>query len=630
MATLNLRATPESVAPAKLSMPRRVLLGRQLVDQGCITADQLVRALRLQLSQNAPLGEILFAEGWAKPEDVQAALAAQHGIPRVDLAQFPPDEDLCAFETAKFWLHHGVIPWRLIDGETLIATARPDRFGDVRSAICGAMGPISPVQASEEDITRSLNLRFGALLAGAAERRVDGYYSCRNWRWGPRYLPPLIFVAILTEMAIAPATSFAMLVFLAAITLTMFSVLKLLASLSHLLTTAPTVRAPARSSPLPKVSVMIPLYREREILPALVARLGRLTYPKVLLDVVLVLEENDNETRQILAATSLPPWMRVIEVPAHGKLTTKPRALNYALDFCRGEIIGIWDAEDAPACDQIERVVDRFAEAGEDVVCLQGILDYYNPRTSWRARCFSIEYASWFRVVLPGIARLGLPVPLGGTTVFLRRDKLESLGGWDAHNVTEDADLGMRLYREGYRTEMIDTVTYEEANYRAWPWVKQRSRWLKGFWVTYLVHMRDPISLWRDLGLWRFAGFQAFFLGTLCQFLLAPVLWSFWLLLLGLPHPLETSMSVGAIHLATALFIGAEIQAIIIGVIAVCRADRRFLIPAVPTLMIYFPLGALAAYKAVLELAVAPYYWDKTEHGVAPTDLVAKPRKRDG
>ncbi|MEC7257311.1 MAG: glycosyltransferase, partial [Pseudomonadota bacterium] len=235
-------------------------------------------------------------------------------------------------------------------------------------------------------------------------------------------------------------------------------------------------------------------------------------------------------------------------------------------------------------------------------------------------RCFTIEYSTWFRVILPGIARLGLVVPLGGTTLFMQREMLESLGGWDAHNVTEDADLGVRLCRAGYRTEMLDSVTYEEANCRPWAWIKQRSRWLKGFLVTYIVHMRAPLRLWRDLGTLRFLGMQAFFLGTLSQFILAPVLWSFWLFLLGMNHPLQASAS-GQIILATSgAMLLAELCSMCIAMVAVIRARRGFLIPWVPSLLLYFPLGALAAIKAVAELILAPYFWDKTEHGVAQAD----------
>ena len=187
---------------------------------------------------------------------------------------------------------------------------------------------------------------------------------------------------------------------------------------------------------------------------------------------MLVLEQHDTVTRDTIARTELPSWISVIEVPSANRLTTKPRALNYALDFCRGSIIGVWDAEDAPEPDQIEKVVTSFQDAPESVACLQGVLDYYNPKTNWISRCFTIEYATWWRMILPGVAQLGLVIPLGGTTLFFRRNILEKLCGWDAHNVTEDADLGIRLARHGYVTELIPTVTFEEANCRAWPWVK--------------------------------------------------------------------------------------------------------------------------------------------------------------
>lgn len=366
---------------------------------------------------------------------------------------------------------------------------------------------------------------------------------------------------------------------------------------------------------LPRVSVMVPLRHERRIASALIARLTRLTYPKALLDVVLVLEEDDTVTRQTLAGTNLPHWIRVVEVPASDGPTTKPRALNYALDFCRGEVIGVWDAEDEPAVDQIEQVVQRFHAAPEEVVCLQGILDYYNPRANWMARCFAIEYATWWRLFLPGVARLGHVVPLGGTTLFFRRKKLIELGGWDAYNVTEDADLGVRLARAGYRTELIPTVTMEEANCHPWRWVRQRSRWLKGFAITWAVHMRRPVQLWRDLGTYKFLGLQAFFLSALSQFALAPVFWLFWMVPLGFTHPVTPLIGSAGVTGLCAIFIGAEIVSIAMNMIAVSARSRRHLLPWAPSMMFYFPLATIAFYKALYELLLKPFFWDKTEHG---------------
>ncbi|MDU9004892.1 glycosyltransferase [Sedimentitalea todarodis] len=626
MNTQNLRLLMSRPAPIEPGRGR-LRLGKYLVDNGSITLDQLIRALHMQLTLGAPIGEILVSEGWASPADIRDALAQQYHIREVDLTLEPPDEDLCHRMPHGFWLRHRVIPWKRENGTVLIATDRPDRFEAVRMALGDTYADVRPILASGAQIEASIADRFTMAMAKAAGARVASRYSCRTWQSGNRAVLPAILFLLAVALIFAPVTVLAALSIMAIATLIMFASLKLAALAAFLFHPRHAIaskekpltgRPPARR---PKISVLVPLFREKEIAGALIRRLERLTYPKTLLDVILVLEEHDEVTRQTLAQTRLPAWMRVIRVPAHEGLTTKPRAMNYALDFCRGDIIGVWDAEDAPAPDQLEAVAARFADAPEDVVCFQGVLDYYNPRTNWLARCFTIEYASWFRVVLPGIARLGLVIPLGGTTLFFRRDKLEELGGWDAHNVTEDADLGVRLCRAGYRTELIDTVTFEEANCRPWPWIKQRSRWLKGFMVTYLVHMQSPRRLLSDLGLTRFLGLQAFFIGTLCQFLLAPVLWSFWLVLLGWFHPVHTLVSTSTATVIAGLFICAELLVFAIGITSVAAPERRFLLRWVPTMPLYFPLAAIAAYKALYELVFRPYYWDKTQHGHAPSEL---------
>ena len=617
--------SPLRIAEARGRVTRRAPrqpLGRFLVERGAITPEQLVKALHLQLGVAAPLGEILVAEGWATPEEVQNALSEQFALQQVDLATDAPDPDLCLRKTARFWLSRDAIPWRGIGGAVLIAVARPDTFETLRQELTDLYGPVLPVLAPQDQIAAAIADRFRLPLAQAAETRVAAEFSCRDQTGAMRFVPLAALAAGFFALLGLPVATIGLLSLLALTAVTLFTSLKLAAFGVHLFgprpepdrDTAPNARVPVAQRP--KVSVLVPLFKESEIAGSLIRRLSRLTYPKVLLDVVIVLEERDDVTRRALEQADLPPWMRVIEVPAVGTLTTKPRAMNYALDFCKGDIIGVWDAEDAPAGNQIERVVSRFADAPDDVVCLQGVLDYYNPQTNWIARCFSIEYASWFRVVLPGIARLGLVVPLGGTTLFFRRDKLEQLGGWDAHNVTEDADLGMRLCRAGWRTEMIDTATYEEANYRPWRWVRQRSRWHKGFMATYFVHMRRPLGLLRDLGAWRFLSFQAFFLGTLGQFLLAPFVWSFWLFLVTGRHPVTELAGASVVYGATAFLILAELLNFAIALVAADRSGRRYLMPWALTMMLYFPLATIAAYKALWELITSPFYWDKTQHGL--------------
>ncbi|MFT4917157.1 MAG: cellulose synthase/poly-beta-1,6-N-acetylglucosamine synthase-like glycosyltransferase, partial [Yoonia sp.] len=356
---------------------------------------------------------------------------------------------------------------------------------------------------------------------------------------------------------------------------------------------------------------------EKAIASQLLDRIKLIDYPRDKLDICLVMEIDDETTREALRQTTLPTWLRPILVPK-GTLKTKPRAMNYALDFARGSLVGVYDAEDAPAPDQLRKAARHFANRGDKVACLQGVLDYYNAPANWVTRCFTLEYAGWFRVGLPGLERLGLVVPLGGTTLFFRRNVLERIGAWDAHNVTEDADLGVRLARHGYRTELIATTTQEEANGRFWPWIKQRSRWLKGYAITYGVHMRDPGLLYRELGARRFWGFQILFAGTLSQFVLAPVLWSFWVMPFGIAHPMATYLQGWVLISVVGLFIISELTNMFVFALGVTKAKKMWLIRWIPTMHFYFPMAAVAAYKGFYELTCKPFYWDKTAHGILP------------
>ena len=254
-------------------------------------------------------------------------------------------------------------------------------------------------------------------------------------------------------------------------------------------------------------------------------------------------------TRDALERQALPGWVRVIPVP-DAQLRTKPRALNYAMLFARGTVVGVYDAEDAPDPDQIHRVVACFHRGPPTLACVQGVLDFYNPRTNWLARCFTIEYASWFRVILPGMQRLGLAVPLGGTTLFFRRDILDRLGGWDAHNVTEDADLGIRLARHGYYTQLLDTVTQEEANCHVLPWIKQRSRWLKGYAVTWLVHMRPRARCGASWGRGALPACRCCSWARWCSSCSRRCCGASGLMLLGTGHPLQDTVPAGVLPAA--------------------------------------------------------------------------------
>ncbi|KAJ54231.1 hypothetical protein ACMU_03855 [Actibacterium mucosum KCTC 23349] len=595
-------------------------MGDILVEAGELAPEDLVTALALQQRQDLRLGDILVAHGMTRPGAITQALAEQYNALPADLKQLPPDPRLIDEMGAEACLALAAVPIRKLGGATIVATARPDEFRKLQLAMPQKFGTAILAIADEKSIHAAIVAARNRKMTRKAETRVAECDSCRFWyAKGPRRQLFAFFVAVLTAVVMAPVTMMFTLLAWGMLTLILSTMIKVAAAIVSWRAAANETRAAegaTKALRLPVVSVMVPLFREEDIAARLIKRLERLDYPKELLDVCLVTEEDDLQTAETLARTALPGWMRVITVPV-GSLKTKPRAMNFALNFCRGSIVGIYDAEDAPAPDQIHRVVRRFHACGPDVACLQGALDFYNTGKNWFSRCFTIEYAAWFRVILPGIAKLGLAVPLGGTTLFFRRHVLEEVGGWDAHNVTEDADLGIRLARRGYRTEVISTVTQEEANCRLWPWVKQRSRWLKGYAMTWSTHMQNPVQLYRELGARKFWGFQVMFLGTLSQFVLVPLLWSCWLLAFGLPHPLGSSMPGWMFPVIGATFLATEVVTILIGMMGSTLAGKRRLRWWVPTLHFYYPLAAIATYKALIEMVIKPFYWDKTLHGVA-------------
>lgn len=602
--------------------PDRPPLGQLLVDSGLIDQAALWNALEQQDKVDAPLGEILIAEGLVEENDILDALAFQHQATRVDLCLDPPAPRMSNVLSPELCLEFDVLPWRKVDETLWIATTRPDRLWRLSERLETDSPVLIPVVTSLSQIHKAIGQLHRDELALKAVSRVPQDLSARNWGASSHWRG-VMAMGWITLIALActyfPVAMTAIVLLFGVLTLAMTLSMKTAAFIAQITRHrhASDPQLP-KSFKLPRVSIMVPLFRENEIAGALIRRLEHLSYPKSLLEVVLVLEAKDDVTRTTIQETSLPPWISVIEVPDDGAITTKPRALNYALDFCQGSIIGVWDAEDAPEPDQIESVVNRFYHAPKNVGCLQGMLDYYNARTNWLARCFTIEYATWWRIVMPGMTRLGFVIPLGGTTLFFRREVLDHLGAWDAHNVTEDADLGVRLARAGYVTELLPTVTFEEANCRPLPWIRQRSRWLKGFMITYLVHMRFPLRLLSDLGWKRFLGLQVVFLATFTQFAAMPLLWSFWLPVAGFSHPVATTFGFDVLVGLGVFFLAAELLNIIISMVAVSGPAHRHLLPWVLTMPIYFTMGAFAAYKALFEIVVTPFYWDKTEHGVAP------------
>lgn len=368
---------------------------------------------------------------------------------------------------------------------------------------------------------------------------------------------------------------------------------------------------------LPVYSILVPLYDEAEVLPALVRSLSALDYPASRHEVLILLEENDRKTRQAAARLELPRNFKVIVVP-HGQPRTKPRALNYALGLVNGSYVVVYDAEDRPEPSQLRDALALFLANGPELACVQARLNTYNPNASFFTRQFTLEYTVLFDAILPALERWCLPLPLGGTSNHFPVALLKRVGGWDPYNVTEDADLGIRLARLGYRTATLPSTTWEEAPVNWRNWFGQRTRWLKGWMQTYLVHMRQPARSARELGLRGFLGLQ-FLMGAILIAVLAhPLIY----LLMGLSlmagstgTDLQTpfQQTLGWLALANAgLGLAASMG---VAVIAVMRRGRSRLAMHALLMPVYWLLISLAGYKALIELVLRPYHWQKTRHG---------------
>ncbi len=380
--------------------------------------------------------------------------------------------------------------------------------------------------------------------------------------------------------------------------------------------------AQVRNEDLPVYTIQLPVYKEDKLIRKLIWNLQNLDYPSEKLDVKLLIEEDDDKTLNAVRALDFPANFEVIVVPFHMP-KTKPKACNYGLHFSRGTFLTIYDAEDVPDADQLKKTVFLFNKLPGQFICLQGALNYFNRNENMLTRMFTLEYSYWFDYMLPGLGTLDIPIPLGGTSNHFKLDVLRELGGWDPFNVTEDADLGVRAFAKGYKVAIVNSTTYEEANNEPFNWIRQRSRWIKGYMQTYLVHMRDPRRLVQKIGWKGFIGFNFFIGATSMTFLLYPILLAFFLAYLVFDlKSIRPLFPDWVLYISTFNLIAGNMLMIYINMLAVFK--RRFyeLIWFALLNPVYWLMHSIAAYKGLWQLITKPFYWEKTNHGLSKTNAV--------
>ncbi|SDF62203.1 hypothetical protein SAMN05216464_1224 [Mucilaginibacter pineti] len=377
---------------------------------------------------------------------------------------------------------------------------------------------------------------------------------------------------------------------------------------------------------LPQYTILLPVYKEDKLIKKLIWNLQSLDYPREQLDVKLLIEEDDDKTLQAVQNLDFPAVFEVIVVPFHMP-KTKPKACNYGLHFSKGKYLTIYDAEDIPDTDQLKKVVALFAKLPERYICIQSALNYFNRNENFLTRMFTLEYSYWFDYMLPGLDTLDIPIPLGGTSNHFKMDALIELGAWDPFNVTEDADLGVRAYAKGYKVAIVNSTTYEEANNDPLNWIRQRSRWIKGYMQTYLVHMRNPATLIRKIGFKGFLGFNFFVGATSATFLVYPLLLAIFISYLVFDlSTIRTLFPDWVLFMAIFNLMVGNILMIYVNMMAVFKRRYFELILFAIANPVYWLMHSAAAYMGLYQLITNPFYWEKTNHGLSkvnnPTNVV--------
>jgi glycosyltransferase XagB len=598
--------------------------GEWLLDQRAITPADLANALALQAHWRANIGDILLAMRRITPPTWLRALAAQN-LPTRSLADTPINAALLKPEDLQHYIAKRYLPHHA-EGDTLhLVTPAPDeslqRWAETHY---GCRITLTIITAREHH--KALQNHFAAHLSRLARlslQKAHPTLSALQSVWQPQRQILFAFIlALVACVVISPLTTWYTLLVLSTVfylTTLGFKFLLLQFVPKHNAPQSPLI-ASARALPeasLPIYSILVPLHREPpQVVAQLLAGIDALNYPKTKLEVWLLVEADDAATKQAIIAQSPADYCRILEVPP-SKPRTKPKACNVALPLISGEFVTIYDAEDIPDPQQLRLSVAAFRAGSDKLACLQTPLNYYNYDENLLSRWFAVEYSALFRLFLPALKALRIPIPLGGTSNHLRVSMLRKLHGWDPYNVTEDADLGVRLAYFGYETDLLPSRTEEESPLSLRAWLAQRSRWIKGYVQTWLVYMREPRALMQNIGIQGFFGFQLFVGAPALTFLIAPFFWVISLLLIfGL---LPSSLLLpGWLKICCMLTFGLGfLLHWITAVMALRREDFGHMPVALALYPFYWFLHSVACIRAFWELAFRPHYWAKTTHGVS-------------
>jgi glycosyltransferase XagB len=600
-------------------------IGTLLINAGLISRSELNDALDLAEKTNTRIGQALIHRGYITEDQLYRFLSEQANIPFFDLSNVTLSEEAANILTPDEEWEHGVLPLSIDSDTVLVGVIDPTRQGSIDFIKKKTGLVVRLVLITENDFENALerlyhehytNQSVSALLSREPENSAAKVLTT----------PQIIVLAALVLVSIGLGI-WNLKNFLIAIN-AVFTIFYIMMISYKFVLIAEAISADLEvpvseediqglhDEQLPIYTILIPVYKEASVLPKLLNAVTKLDYPKIKLDVKVLLEADDQETIQAFKKVNPPDYIQGLIVPtSHPK--TKPKACNYGLIRARGEYVVIYDAEDQPEPDRLKKVIAAFKKISPNVICIQSKLNYFNRRQNLLTQWFSSEYSMWFDLFLPGLDARHAPIPLGGTSNHFKQFALVEAGAWDPHNVTEDADLGIRLYKLGYRTRIVDTTTYEEANSNVNNWIRQRSRWVKGYIQTWLVHMRHPFRLIREIGFMAFFSFQMVVGGNIFTVLINPLYWLTTTIWFIFGVDFIDSLFPGIIYIlgAISLFFG-NFAFTYINVAGAMKRRYFDMVRAALISPLYWGLMSIGGWKGFIQLITNPHYWEKTEHGL--------------
>ena len=599
-------------------------LGEMLIERGLLKPKDLEYALTLQEKSGEHLGHILLSLSLVKRQVLYEVLSEEWNLPYVVLPE-SSDPSLPQFSLADAIAFSAVI-YDLDQGSFLLATSEePTEKLHQRLAELFPQTRFRIYITTPWDIDRFIRNRYRTILLDNAiyglfhQRRHLSAYTVLTF---PQYFS-LFFLSftILWMLYQNPVLMLMIINGVATVAFFIAVLFKFVLSVAgakvekEIIITSKEIDN-LRDKDLPLYTILVPVYHEASIVHQVVENVASLDYPHEKLEILVLIEEDDQETFDAACSANPPDYVHLVRIP-DALPKTKPKACNVGLSFARGEYLVIYDAEDIPDKDQLKKTVLAFQKGPKNLVCVQAALNYFNWKENWLTRMFTLEYSYWFDYILPGLNHLKLPIPLGGTSNHFRTDRLLKLAGWDPFNVTEDADLGIRATALGYSVGIINSTTLEEANTHFGNWIRQRSRWIKGYMQTTLVYLRNPFKLVKDVGFKSALAFALFIGGSVAAFLayIPTLILYIWWLLTG-THLFNSIFSTWMMYFGLFNLLIGNALGIYLSMLAVFKRGHYGLILFALLNPIYWILHSIAAYKALWQLFTKPFYWEKTTHGL--------------